>query len=75
MKIIGLLVVSILLGIFVASSWLGNFHFPIFLNSILWGWIICVLNLLLFCMTIYLLSSSREIQKQSESRKENELNA
>ena len=75
MKIIGLLVVSVLLGIFVASSWLGNFHFPTFLNSILWGWIIRVLNLILFCMTIYLLSSSREIQKQSESRKENELNA
>ena len=75
MKISGLLVVSVLLGIFVASSWLGNFHFPIFLNSILWGWIIRVLNLLLFCMTIYLLSSVRKIQKQSESRKENELNA
>ena len=69
MKIIGLLVVSVLLGIFVANSWLGNFHFPIFLNSILWGWIIRVLNLLLFCMTIYLLQSSRTIQKQSESRK------
>ena len=65
MKIIGLLVVSVLLGIFVANSWLGNFHFPIFLNSILWGWIIRVLNLLLFCMTIYLLQSSRTIQKQS----------
>ena len=65
MKINGLLVVSVLLGIFVASSWLGNFHFPIFLNSILWGWIIRVLNLLLFCMTIYLLQSSRTIQKQS----------
>ena len=65
MKISGLLVVSVLLGIFVASSWLGNFHFPIFLNSILWGWIIRVLNLLLFCMTIYLLQSSRTIQKQS----------
>lgn len=75
MKINGLLVVSVLLGIFVASSWLGNFHFPIFLNSILWGWIIRVLNLLLLCMTIYLLSSVRKIQKQSESRKENELNA
>jgi uncharacterized protein YqhQ len=75
MKINGLLVVSVLLGIFVASSWLGNFHFPIFLNSILWGWIIRVLNLILFCMTIYLLSSVRKIQKQSESRKENELNA
>ena len=75
MKINGLLVVSVLLGIFVASSWLGNFHFPTFLNSILWGWIIRVLNLLLFCMTIYLLSSVRKIQKQSESRKENELNA
>lgn len=30
MKIIGLLVVSVLLGIFVANSWLGNFHFPTF---------------------------------------------
>ena len=75
MKISGLLVVSVLLGTFVASSWLGNFHFPTFLNSILWGWMIRVLNLILFCMTIYLLSSSRKIQKQSESRKENELNA
>ena len=28
--IIGLLVVSVLLGIFVANSWLGNFHFPTF---------------------------------------------
>ena len=65
MKISVLLVVSVLLGIFVANSWLGNFHFPIFLNSILWGWIIRVLNLLLFCMTIYLLQSSRTIQKQS----------
>ena len=73
MKIIGLLVVSVLLGIFVANSWLGNFHFPTFLNSTLFGWMIRVLNLLLFCMTIYLLSSSRKIQKQSESRKENEL--
>ena len=61
MKINSLLVVSVLLGIFVASSWLGNFHFPIFLNSILWGWLIRVL----FCMTIYLLQSSRTIQKQS----------
>ena len=75
MKIIGLLVVSILLGIFVANSWLGNFHFPTFLNSTLFGWMIRVLNLILFCMTIYLLSSVRKIQKQSESRKENELNA
>ena len=75
MKISGLLVVSVLLGIFVASSWLGNFHFPTFLNSTPFGWMIRVLNLILFCMTIYLLSSSREIQKQSESRKENELNA
>lgn len=75
MKINGLLVVSVLLGIFVASSWLGNFHFPTFLNSTPFGWMIRVLNLILFCMTIYLLSSSREIQKQSESRKENELNA
>ena len=74
MKIIGLLVVGILLGIFVANSWLGNFHFPTFLNSTPFGWMIRVLNLILFCMTIYLLSS-REIQKQSESRKENELNA
>ena len=65
MKINSLLVVSVLLGILVASSWLGNFHFPIFLNSILWGWLIRVLNLLLFCMTIYLLQSSRTIQKQS----------
>ena len=65
MKINGLLVVSVLLGIFVASSWFGNFHSPIFLNSILWGWIIRVLNLLLFCMTIFLLQSSRTIQKQS----------
>ena len=38
MKISGLLVVSVLLGIFVASSWLGNFHFPIFLNSIVNKW-------------------------------------
>lgn len=75
MKISVLLVVSVLLGIFVASSWLGNFHFPTFLNSTPFGWMIRVLNLILFCMTIYLLSSSREIQKQSESRKENELNA
>ncbi|VUW98913.1 Uncharacterised protein [Streptococcus constellatus] len=74
MKISGLIVVSILLGIFVASSWLGNFHFPTFLNSTLFGWMIRVFNLILFCMTIYLLSSSRKIQKQSESRKENELN-
>ena len=73
MKIIGLLVVSILLGIFVANSWLGNFHFPTFLNSTLLGWIIRLLNLILFCTMIYLLSSSRKIQKQSESRKENEL--
>ncbi|MCY7232643.1 hypothetical protein MK535_04595 [Streptococcus anginosus] len=73
MKINGLLVVSVLLGIFVASSWLGNFHFPTFLNSTLFGWIIRVLNLILFCTMIYLLSSSRKIQKQSESRKENEL--
>ncbi len=65
MKIIGLLVVSVLLGIFVASSWLGNFHFPTFLNSTLFGWMIRVLNLILFCMTIYLLQSSRTIQKQS----------
>lgn len=75
MKISVLLVVSVLLGIFVASSWLGNFHFPTFLNSTPFGWMIRVLNLILFCMTISLLSSSREIQKQSESRKENELNA
>lgn len=75
MKISVLLVVSVLLGIFVASSWLGNFHFPTFLNSTPFGWMIRVLNLILFCMTIYLLSSSRKIQKQSESRKENELNA
>ena len=75
MKIIVLLVVSVLLGIFVANSWLGNFHFLTFLNSTLFGWMIRVLNLILFCMTIYLLSSVRKIQKQSESRKENELNA
>lgn len=67
MKINGLLVVSVLLGIFVANSWLGNFHFPTFLNSTLFGWIIRVLNLLLFCMTIYLLQSSRTIQRQSYS--------
>ena len=73
MKINGLLVVSVLLGIFVANSWLGNFHFPTFLNSTLLGWIIRLLNLILFCTMIYLLSSSRKIQKQSESRKENEL--
>ena len=73
MKISVLLVVSVLLGIFVASSWLGNFHFPTFLNSTLLGWIIRLLNLILFCTMIYLLSSSRKIQKQSESRKENEL--
>lgn len=65
MKIIVLLVVSVLLGIFVANSWLGNFHFLTFLNSTLFGWMIRVLNLLLFCMTIYLLQSSRTIQKQS----------
>ena len=73
MKISVLLVVSVLLGIFVANSWLGNFHFPTFLNSTLLGWIIRLLNLILFCTMIYLLSSSRKIQKQSESRKENEL--
>ena len=73
MKIIVLLVVSVLLGIFVANSWLGNFHFLTFLNSTLLGWIIRLLNLILFCTIIYLLSSSRKIQKQSESRKENEL--
>lgn len=72
MKINSLLVVSVLLGIFVASSWLGNFHFPTFLNSTLFGWMIRVLNLILFCMTIYLLSSSRKIQKQSTN--EDELN-
>ena len=75
MKISGLMIVSVLLGIFVANSWLETFHFPTFLNSTPFGWMIRVLNLILFCMTIYLLSSSREIQKQSESRKENELNA
>lgn len=74
MKISGLLVVSVLLGIFVASSWLGNFHFPTFLNSTLFGWIIRVLNLLLFCMTIYLLQSSRTIQRQSELTNGDELN-
>lgn len=73
MKISGLMIVSVLLGIFVASSWLGTFHFPTFLNSTLLGWIIRLLNLILFCTMIYLLSSSRKIQKQSESRKENEL--
>ena len=30
MKISSLLVASVLLGIFVANSWLGNFHFPTF---------------------------------------------
>ena len=74
MKISVLLVVSVLLGIFVASSWLGNFHFPTFLNSILWGWMIRVLNLFLFCMTIYLLQSSRTIQRQSELTNGDELN-
>lgn len=73
MKISGLMIVSVLLGIFVASSWLGTFHFPTFLNSTLLGWIIRLLNLILFCTMIYLLSASRKIQKQSESRKENEL--
>ena len=58
---------------FVANSWLETFHFPTFLNSTLLGWIIRLLNLILFCTIIYLLSSSRKIQKQSESRKENEL--
>lgn len=33
-----------------------------------------MLNLILFCAMIYLLSSNRKIQKQSESRKENGLN-
>ena len=73
MKISGLMIVSVLLGIFVANSWLETFHFPTFLNSTLLGWIIRLLNLILFCTIIYLLSSSRKIQKQSESRKENEL--
>lgn len=73
MKISGLMIVSVLLGIFVANSWLETFHFPTFLNSTLLGWIIRLLNLILFCTMIYLLSSSRKIQKQSESRKENEL--
>ena len=73
MKISGLMIVSVLLGIFVASSWLGTFHFPTFLNSTLLGWIIRLLNLILFFTMIYLLSASRKIQKQSESRKENEL--
>lgn len=76
MKISGLMIVSVLLGIFVASSWLGTFHFPTFptfLNSTLLGWIIRLLNLILFWTMIYLLSASRKIQKQSESRKENEL--
>ena len=73
MKISGLMIVSVLMGIFVANSWLETFHFPTFLNSTLLGWIIRLLNLILFCTMIYLLSSSRKIQKQSESRKENEL--
>lgn len=73
MKISGLMIVSVLLGIFVANSWLETFHFPTFLNSTLLGWIIRLLHLILFCTMIYLLSSSRKIQKQSESRKENEL--
>ena len=55
MKISGLMIVSVLLGIF--------------LNSTLLGWIIRLLHLILFCTMIYLLSSSRKIQKQSESRK------
>ena len=74
MKISGLMIVSVLLGIFVANSWLETFHFPTFLNSTLLGWIIRLLNLILFCAMIYLLSSNRKIQKQSESRKENGLN-
>lgn len=73
MKISDLMIVSVLMGIFVANSWLESFHFPTFLNSTLLGWIIRLLNLILFCTMIYLLSSSRKIQKQSESRKENEL--
>lgn len=73
MKISDLMIVSVLMGIFVANSWLETFHFPTFLNSTLLGWIIRLLNLILFCTMIYLLSSSRKIQKQSESRKENEL--
>ena len=73
MKISDLMIVSVLMGIFVATSWLETFHFPTFLNSTLLGWIIRLLNLILFCTMIYLLSSSRKIQKQSESRKENEL--
>lgn len=73
MKISDLMIVSVLMGIFVANSWLETFHFPTFLNSTLLGWIIRLLNLILFCTIIYLLSSSRKIQKQSESRKENEL--
>ena len=62
------------LGIFVANSWLGNFHFSNFLNSTLFGWMIRVLNLILFCMTIYLLQSSRTIQSQSELTNGDELN-
>lgn len=73
MKISDLMIVSVLMGIFVANSWLETFHFPTFLNSTLLGWIIRLLNLILFCTMIYLLSSSRKIQKQSESRRENEL--
>lgn len=73
MKISDLMIVSVLMEIFVANSWLETFHFPTFLNSTLLGWIIRLLNLILFCTMIYLLSSSRKIQKQSESRKENEL--
>ena len=73
MKISDLMIVSVLMGIFVANSWLETFHFPTFLNSTLLGWIIRLLNLILFCTMIYLLSSSRKIQKKSESRKENEL--
>ena len=73
MKISDLMIVSVLMEIFVANSLLETFHFPTFLNSTLLGWIIRLLNLILFCTMIYLLSSSRKIQKQSESRKENEL--
>lgn len=51
-----------------------KFPFSNFLNSTLFGWIIRVLNLILFCMTIYLLQSSRTIQSQSELTNGDELN-
>ena len=57
-----------------ARNFCSKFPFSNILNSTLFGLIIRMLNLILFCMTIYLLQSSRTIQSQSELTNGDELN-